>query len=113
MSFFGYHGVHPEERTLGQRFVVDLQVYLDLSAPGRSDALEDTVSYSEFYRIAKAVVEGEPHNLLESVAEAIAQQVLDTSRAEAVKVRVEKPSPPIAGAVFKGASVEVYRERQE
>ena len=83
MSFFGYHGVHPEERMLGQRFVVDLQVYLDLRAPGRSDALQDTISYSDLHRIAKAVVEGEPHNLLESVAEAIAQQVLDSFSAEA------------------------------
>ena len=113
MSFFGYHGVHPEERKLGQRFVVDLQVYLDLRAPGRSDALEDTTSYSELYRIAKAVVEGESHNLLESVAGTIAQRVLDSSKAEAVKVCVEKPSPPIAGAVLKGASVEVYRARRE
>ena len=113
MSFFGYHGVHPEERKLGQRFIVDLQVYLDLRAPGRSDALKDTISYSELYGIAKAVMEGEPHSLLESVAETIAQQVLDSFSAEAVNVRVEKPSPPIAGAVLKGASVEVYRARRE
>ena len=112
MTFYGYHGVHPEERELGQRFKVDLQVHLDLSLPGRSDALKDTVSYSELFQVAKAVVEGEPHNLLESLAETIAQRVLQTFVVEAVRVRVEKPSPPIAGASLTGAAVEVYRERK-
>ena len=112
MTFYGYHGVHPEERRLGQRFNVNLQVYLDLGAPGRSDNLEDTVSCSDLYRAAKAVVEGEPHSLLESVAESIAQQILDTFKVEAVRVQVEKPSPPIAGALIKGVAVEVYRQRK-
>ena len=113
MSFFGYHGVHAEERTLGQRFVVDLQVYLDMRAPGRSDVLHDTISYSELYHTAKAVVEGEPHNLLESVAETIAQQILNSFSAEAVRVCVGKSSPPITGAILKRAAVEIYRERQQ
>ena len=112
LTFYGYHGVHPEERKLGQRFTVDIRAYLDLTAPGRSDNLEDTVSYSELYRIAKAVVEGEPHNLLESVAETIARRILDSFSVEAVKVRVGKPSPPISGAALKGVSVEIYRERE-
>lgn len=97
---------------LGQRFVVDLQVYLDLSAAGRSDALQDTITYSDLYRIAEAVVEGEPHSLLESVAETIAEQILDSFSAAAVRVCVGKPSPPIADAILKGASVEIYRERR-
>jgi len=110
MTFYGYHGVNPEERKVGQPFMVDLQVYGDFRVPGRSDNLEDTVDYSELYRITKAVVEGEPHNLLESVAETIAQRILDSFEVAAVAVRVAKPSPPVAGATLKGAAVEVYRE---
>ena len=111
MTFYGHHGVNPEERKVGQPFTVDLQVYGDFRVPGRSDNLEDTVDYSELYRITKAVVEGEPHNLLESVAESIAQRILDSFEVAAVAVRVAKPSPPIAGATLKAAAVEVYRER--
>ena len=116
MTFHAYHGVNPEERELGQMFVVDLTVEADLSGAGRSDKLSDTVNYSEIYRTVKAVVEGETYNLLEAVAEAVAQRVLASLRATgpvmAVRVRVTKPSPPIKGAVLDGVSVEVYRERQ-
>ena len=110
MAFYGYHGVNSEERKVGQPFTVDLQVYGDFRAPGRSDNLEDTVDYSELYRLTKDVVEGEPHNLLEWVAETIAQRILESFEVTAVAVRVTKPSPPITGAALKGVAVEVYRE---
>ena len=113
MSFYAYHGVNPEERKLGQWFVVDLWVELDLTAPGHSDALADTVSYTHLYRAVKAVVESETHNLLEAVAEAVAQRVLSSFPVFAVRARVGKPSPPIKGAVLQGVAVEVYRERSD
>lgn len=112
MTFYAYHGVNPEERELGQRFVVDLQVQLDLAAAGRSDALADTVSYTELYWVVKTVVEEERHDLLEAVAEAIAQRVLTSFPVAAVRARVTKPSPPIKGAILQGAAVEIYRERR-
>ncbi|MCZ6614791.1 MAG: dihydroneopterin aldolase [Chloroflexi bacterium] len=110
MAFYGYHGVNPEERKVGQSFTVDLQVYGDFRVAGRSDNLEDTLDYSELYRLTKDVVEGEPHNLLEWVAETIAQRILESFKVTAVAVRVTKPSPPITGATLKGVAVEVYRE---
>ena len=58
MSFYAYHGVNPEERTQGQWFVVDMKVEVELSKPGRSDRLEDTVNYTDLYHTVKAVVEG-------------------------------------------------------
>ncbi|MFC1935955.1 dihydroneopterin aldolase [Chloroflexota bacterium] len=112
MIFYAYHGANPEERELGQRFVVDLQVQLDLAAAGRSDALADTISYTELYCAVKAVVEGERYKLLEAVAEAITQRVLASFPISAVQVRVIKPSPPIKNAMLEGVSVEIYRERQ-
>ena len=112
MSFYAYHGVNPEERTQGQWFVVDMRVELNLSKPGRSDRLDDTVNYTDLYQTVKAVVEGEAYNLLEAVAEAIARQVLVSFPVSAVWARVTKPSPPIRDAVLKGVSVEVYRERK-
>ena len=58
MQFYGFHGVNPEERTLGQPYVVDLEVELDLGPAGRSDNLADTVSYTQLYRVAQGVMEG-------------------------------------------------------
>jgi len=111
MVFYGYHGVSPEERSLGQRFVVDLDVETDLSRAGASDDLADTVSYARLYNAVRAVVEGAPRKLLESVAETTAGAVLEGFPIEAVRVRVTKSSPPIKGAVLESASVDVYRRR--
>ena len=112
MVFYGYHGVLPEERKLGQRFVVDLEVECDLSPAGNSDRLEDTVNYTSLFNVAKDVMEGEPCFLLEKLAEDICKGSLASSPlAVSVNVKVRKPSPPIKGAVLSGASVEINRRR--
>ena len=109
MRFYGFHGVNPEERTLGQPYVVDMEVELDLRPAGRSDNLEDTVSYTRLFRVAQAVMEGQPKHLLEAAAETIAQQTLDQFPVNAVRVRVRKPRPPIRGSSIDHAAVEIYR----
>ncbi len=111
MQFYGYHGVNPEERVLGQRYIVDLIADLDLSGAGESDRLEDTVSYSHIYRTVRAVVEGEPRNLLESAAEDIAARVLAEFPVNAVSVTVKKPNPPVRGSSIDMAAVRIRRER--
>jgi dihydroneopterin aldolase len=111
MQFYGYHGVNPEERALGQPYLVDLAVELDLGVPGATDRLEDTVSYTRLYRVAQEVVEGEPRNLLESTAQRIADRLLAEFPIQAVQVRVKKPRPPIKGSVVEYAGVEIYRRR--
>ncbi len=114
MQFYGFHGVNPEERRLGQPFIVDLEAELDLRRAGRSDRLPDTVSYTQLYRVVKNVVEGEPRNLLEAAAGAIAAGVLEQHPSvAAVRVRVQKPRPPIRGSVIESAAVEIYRKRNE
>ena len=50
LKFHGYHGVKPEERKLGQKFLVDVDAWLDLQPTGKSDCLSDTVSYTDIYR---------------------------------------------------------------
>ncbi len=111
MQFYGYHGVNPEERVLGQRYVVDLTADLDLSRAGASDRLEDTVSYSHVYRTVRAVMEGEPRNLLESAAQAIADRVLAEFPVDSVSVTVKKPSPPVRGSSISLAAVQIHRTR--
>ena len=113
MRFYGFHGVNPEEQALGQAYLVDLTVELDLSRAGRSDRLEDTVSYSELYRVVRAVIEGESRNLLEAAAQTIADQVLDQFPVETVTVAVKKPRPPVRGSAIENAMVEIHRRRDQ
>ena len=111
MVFYGFHGVEPAERQVGQRFVVDLEVDRDLRAAGVSDDVADTVNYSRLYRAVQEIAEGPSRNLLENLAEAIAQRVLDSFDVESVRVRVKKPEAPIRGSVLSYAGVEVFRKR--
>ena len=111
MVFYGYHGVSSEERTLGQRFVVDMEMEADLRPAGVSDDLTDAINSAEAHQLVKEIVEGTPKNLLEAVVEEVAQRVLSGFAVTSVKVRLTKPSPPIPGAVMNGASVEIIRRR--
>lgn len=113
MNFYGRHGTLAAERDLGQRFVVDVELFCDLGAAGRSDDLSQTVDYSEVHRIARGIVEGgEPVNLTETVAERIATTVLEEqTRVEAVRVRVTKPDVRLEDTVLEGSAVEILRRR--
>lgn len=113
MRFYGFHGVNPEERVLGQEYLVDLTVEMDLGRAGSSDRLEDTISYAHIYRAVQEVMEGEPRNLLEAAAQSIADRVLSEFQVDSVGVRVKKPHPPIRGSVIEYASVEIFRRRKE
>ena len=109
--FYGYHGVTPQERDLGQPFVVDLEMELDLKVAGRSDDLSDTVNYAQVYKAVREIVEGPPRNLLENLADAVAERVLGSFSMDGVLVRITKPHVPIKGAVLEGSVVEIYRQR--
>jgi len=109
MSFYGYHGVNPEERATGQKFIVDLRVKCSLIKPSESDKVEDTVNYSELFRIVKAVVEGEPHNLLESVAKNISDKILLDYDIYSVSVTIKKPEVRINESNLDYAAVTLTR----
>ena len=112
MVFYGHHGVRAEERSLGQRLVVDVELERDLATAGRSDDLADTSDYSAVYRIVGEVVEGPSHNLLERLADEVAHCLLDSFAVTAVRVRVSKPQPPIKDAVVAEAWVQIERHRR-
>ena len=112
MIFNGYHGTLAAERDLGQPFVVDIDLHCDLRAAGLADDLTQTVDYSEVYRQARAIVEGQPVSLTETLAERIAAAVLDQhSLVERVRVRVAKPNVRLDGGVLAGSAVEIVRHR--
>lgn len=110
MEFHGYHGVLPEERALGQPFIVDLELELDLRPAGESDDLELTVNYARVFELVGSVVRGKPHRLIEAVAEDIASAVLERFPVAASTVRVKKPQAPVPGH-FSWMAVEIRRTR--
>ncbi|ASS76973.1 dihydroneopterin aldolase [Tumebacillus algifaecis] len=111
MEFYGYHGVLEEENRLGQRFYADLVLYTSLQEAGESDDLTKTVNYAEAYEEIRQIMDGEPVQLIETLAERIAKQMLTSFlRVQKVQVKVTKPMPPIAG-LLSGVAVEVIRER--
>jgi 7,8-dihydroneopterin aldolase/epimerase/oxygenase len=112
MVFHGRHGTLPAERELGQPFVVDVELRLNLRPAGLSDDLAQTVDYGEVHRRAREIVEGSPVNLTETVAERIAAAILEDHPAvEAVGVKVAKPHVRLGGTVLAGSAVEILRRR--
>ena len=112
MTFYGYHGVHPEENRLGQRFELDIEASIDLSEAGASDDLDATVSYSDLFAIARKVVEGEPKNLIEAVAAEIASTALERfDRIQAITVEIRKPAAPIRTGGLDYAGVRIHQSR--
>lgn len=110
MEFWGNHGVFAEETKLGQRFRVTLSLAVDLQEAGQTDNLNKTVNYAEAFFICQKIVEGEPVQLVETVAERIAAEILTTfkGRVKGCKVIVIKPDPPIPGH-YRSISVEITR----
>jgi dihydroneopterin aldolase/2-amino-4-hydroxy-6-hydroxymethyldihydropteridine diphosphokinase len=106
----GRHGVLPAEQELGQLFVVDLTLALDLSAAAASDDVRDTVHYGELAERVAAIVGGEPVQLLERLAARIAAAVLEDRRVDTVEVTVHKPAAPIPVA-FDDVSVTLRRDQ--
>ena len=105
-----FHGVLEHERRTGQVFIIDVTVWLDLAAAAASDDLELTVHYGELAEEVVAAVEGEPVDLIETVAERVATVALQHRPVTRVRVTVHKPSAPIA-VPFSDVSVTIERLR--
>jgi len=99
MMFYGFHGVYEYERTIGQRFYVDVEYEVDTRPAGGSDNLEDTIDYTAIYALIKEIAEKKQFQLLEAFAEHIAAKILAWKAITAVTVRVRKPAVPLPGQV--------------
>jgi 7,8-dihydroneopterin aldolase/epimerase/oxygenase len=105
------HGVMDHETEVGQRFVVDLELFSDLTESSRSDHLSDTVSYANVVTTAVAAFKNTNYKLLERTAGAVADAILAAfPRIRSVKVTVHKPHAPIA-AIFEDVGVVLTRSR--
>jgi len=100
-------GVRPEERALGNDFVAEVTLELDLGRAGRTDALADTVDYGEVADTVVGTAAGERH-LVEHLAEDIAAAILAAHPVTAVEVSLTKRHPPVA-AIGGGVTVVIRR----
>jgi dihydroneopterin aldolase len=111
MIFEGRHGVSDEERDQPQQIEVDVDVELDLTRPGTTDDLDDTVDYRELLEVCRQVVEERSFRLLEGIAEAMAADVLERfPSVEMVFVRAKKPGLQLDAEV-EHAGIQIERRR--
>lgn len=109
---FGHHGVLPHEREFGQRFVVDVALGLDLHTAAASDDLADTVDYGQLAADVAAIVQGDPVDLIETVAGRIVERCFQDPHVEEVEVTVHKPAAPLP-VVAREVAVSLRRHRSE
>jgi dihydroneopterin aldolase len=112
LGFYGYHGVFAEEAKLGQRFFIDLELGVDLSAPAATDRLSTGISYAEIYDVVKTTFEARRMKLLEALAQNIVEAIFQAFQGvEWIVIRVRKPEAPIA-MVRGEAAIELHRKRK-
>ena len=111
IELHAYHGLYEEEARLGQRFVVDVDWWLDAHPAAEHDDYAETVGYEKVFETVHAVSTGHRFHILEAFAEAIAGEILRRyARVEKVRVEVHKPHAPIPG-VLRDVGVEIVRGR--
>ncbi len=107
---FGHHGVFESERREGQPFLIDLALGLDTGLAATSDDLQHTVDYGSLVTRVKAAVESDPVDLIETLAQRIADICLLDGRVEWAEVTVHKPEAPI-DATFSDVALTITRRR--
>jgi 7,8-dihydroneopterin aldolase/epimerase/oxygenase len=109
---YGHHGVFDFERREGQLFKVDLVLGMDTLPAARSDNLQDTVDYGTLVAAVKEAVETDPVDLIETLAQRIADVCLTDSRVQWTEVTVHKPDAPIEAA-FTDVALTITRSRRD
>lgn len=104
----GRHGVLDFEQQLGQTFVVDVDMVVDTTLAGETDDLQYTVDYGAVASEVAAIVAGEPFQLIEALAAALAQRVKEFDGVEQVTITVHKPYAPVT-EVFDDVIVRITR----
>lgn len=108
----GHHGVFDFEREQGQRFVIDLTLGLDTGAAAASDDLGDTIDYGQLVTRVVEAVENDPVDLVETLAQRLANVALSDARVEWARVTVHKPQAPI-DATFADVALTITRNRTD
>lgn len=111
LEIFAFHGVNPEEKENGQKFVLDVVAEADLSKPCATDNVDDTISYSAMRKVITAAFCAEKYDLIERAAQVVCDSLLDSfPMIERITLVLKKPDAPM-NAVFDYAAVEITRSR--
>ncbi|MCU4177928.1 dihydroneopterin aldolase [Bosea sp. BH3] len=112
LDIYAYHGVFTEEERLGQRFILDMVLDVDLRQAAESDALTDTVDYGRAVAVASAAFTARRYQLLEAAARAVALALFDAFPPIAgIEITLRKPGPPIPAALGSvGIRLDFQRE---
>jgi 7,8-dihydroneopterin aldolase/epimerase/oxygenase len=112
LRVYGYHGVLEHERQEGQYFIVDATIKIDAERASATDDIANTVSYAELAKLISENVRNNPVNLLETLAQRLADEVLFAASpfASKVKITVSKPDAPI-DLYFETVSVSAKAKR--
>ena len=113
-EYYGYHGVRKEERSLGGRYQVDVDIVYDASKAVISDDVSDTINYEEvLFRVREHMNGDEPYDLIETLTFDIASSIIDTFPvAQSVTVRVRKLTVPVQ-QVLDNVQAEITVHRKE
>jgi dihydroneopterin aldolase len=98
LSVHGHHGVYDDERSLGQEFIVDVVLELDLDKAATTDDVADTVHYGELADQLAGIVAGEPVKLIETLASRLVDACLSLALVQGATVTVHKPHAPLPHA---------------
>ena len=110
---FANHGVYPEEKRLGQKFLLSAILYTDTRVAGKSDALSDAINYGEVSGFIKRFMEENTFDLLEAVVERLAEEMLlSIPNLFKVNLKISKPWAPI-GILVDDVAVEIERQWHE
>jgi len=110
LAVHGHHGVFEHERRDGQEFVIDLVLGVDTRVAARSDDLQDTVDYGTLVDEVRTAVADDPVDLIETLAQRIADVCLRNALVDTVEVTVHKPHAPIQ-ATFEDVALTINRSR--
>ena len=101
MEFYSHHGVMPEEKSIGARYLINLSLDGDYSDAMHTDRLKDTVNYYDVYHVVKKEME-KPSKLIEHVAGRIIEVVFEKfKQVSAITIAITKINPPVDGNLQK------------
>lgn len=108
---YAYHGVAPQENLIGNEYVIDLKLKVDISQASQTDEVADTVSYADVHELIKAEM-AVPSKLLEHVGGRMAAKLFEVFPAiEEIELRLSKRNPPM-GADIDTAGIEIHCSRK-
>lgn len=111
LSFYGYHGVLEEENKLGQKFIIDAVLYVDMEEACGSDSVYDTVNYAEVFEIIQYHATIMKYKLIEALAHNIINEIFQKhKRVQEIEITVKKPEAPVNG-IYDYFGVEIRRRR--